>query len=452
MIADRVIRRRRQGWQWEAGRRTHPAHAGHRQPRRRDAGQRRELPDQEAVHGARRDPDREPGPHLTLLHRPRSGDQLRPRRRHHLPAGPAERRLHRHRGLQHGRVPPGRLPVGDGGQGARGDGDPRRPAVHPHQRAGRPARAAAGRAPTSPSSAGSSTTSCSKEKYFREYVARLHQRRRRSSPRTSPTPRTWTGSSPAWTRGPRCYDFHTWQYEGTGGPGRVRGAGPGVRGPGRDAGTASAAVRPGRPAVRRTAPAARPCAPGTPSGTRRCSTRAACSRSSSGTSPATPRRWWSRSAASRRTSSAGSARRLTENSGRDRTTAFVYSVGWTQHTVGVQYIRTASILQPLLGNIGRPGGGILALRGHASIQGSTDIPTLFNLLPGYIPMPHAHANEDLDTLRRGRGGDEGLLGEHARLHGEPAQGLVGRGRARRTTTSASTTCPGSPAATAPTRP
>src|SRR5207253_11343844 len=89
---------------------------------------------------------------------------------------------------------------------------------------------------------------------------------------------------------------------------------------------------------------------------------------------------------------------LTENSGRDRTTAFVYSVGWTQHTVGVQYIRTASILQSLLGNIGRPGGGILALRGHASIQGSTDIPTLFDLLPGYIPMTHAHSNEDLDSF------------------------------------------------------
>ena len=89
---------------------------------------------------------------------------------------------------------------------------------------------------------------------------------------------------------------------------------------------------------------------------------------------------------------------LAENSGRERTTAFVYSVGWTQHTVGVQYIRTASILQALLGNIGRPGGGILALRGHASIQGSTDIPTLFDLLPGYIPMPHAHANQDLDSF------------------------------------------------------
>jgi formate dehydrogenase major subunit len=74
----------------------------------------------------------------------------------------------------------------------------------------------------------------------------------------------------------------------------------------------------------------------------------------------------------------------------------VYSVGWTQHTVGAQYIRTASILQTLLGNIGRPGGGILALRGHASIQGSTDIPTLFNLLPGYLPMPNAHQHLDLD--------------------------------------------------------
>ena len=99
---------------------------------------------------------------------------------------------------------------------------------------------------------------------------------------------------------------------------------------------------------------------------------------------------------------------ITANSGRDRTTAFVYSVGWTQHTVGVQYIRTASILQALLGNIGRPGGGILALRGHASIQGSTDIPTLFDLLPGYIPMPHAHTNEDLDSFVAAEGTDKGF--------------------------------------------
>ena len=81
------------------------------------------------------------------------------------------------------------------------------------------------------------------------------------------------------------------------------------------------------------------------------------------------------------------AKAITENSGRERTTAFCYAMGWTQHTVGVQMIGTAALLQLLLGNIGRPGGGILALRGHATIQGSTDIPTLYNLLPGYLPQP-----------------------------------------------------------------
>jgi formate dehydrogenase major subunit len=83
------------------------------------------------------------------------------------------------------------------------------------------------------------------------------------------------------------------------------------------------------------------------------------------------------------------ARAVTENSGRERTTCFAYALGWTQHTLGAQFIRGCAVLQLLLGNMGRPGGGIMALRGHASIQGSTDIPTLFNLLPGYLPMPSA---------------------------------------------------------------
>lgn len=74
-------------------------------------------------------------------------------------------------------------------------------------------------------------------------------------------------------------------------------------------------------------------------------------------------------------------------SGPEKTGTVCYAVGWTQHSNGVQIIRTAAILQLLLGNVGRPGGGILALRGHASIQGSTDIPTLFDILPGYLPMP-----------------------------------------------------------------
>ena len=90
------------------------------------------------------------------------------------------------------------------------------------------------------------------------------------------------------------------------------------------------------------------------------------------------------------------AEALCDNSGRERTSAVCYAVGWTQHTVGVQYIRAAAIVQLLLGNIGRPGGGILALRGHASIQGSTDIPTLYNILPGYLPMPHASTHPTLE--------------------------------------------------------
>ena len=92
------------------------------------------------------------------------------------------------------------------------------------------------------------------------------------------------------------------------------------------------------------------------------------------------------------------AKALTDNSGRERTSAFCYAVGWTQHTVGVQYIRTAAIIQQLLGNMGRPGGGIVALRGHASIQGSTDIPTLFNILPGYLPMPHTEFYGGIDEF------------------------------------------------------
>ena len=82
------------------------------------------------------------------------------------------------------------------------------------------------------------------------------------------------------------------------------------------------------------------------------------------------------------------AHTLAAASGPERTAAVCYALGWTQHSKGVQIIRAAAILQLLLGNIGRPGGGILALRGHASIQGSTDIPTLYDILPGYLTMPH----------------------------------------------------------------
>jgi len=88
---------------------------------------------------------------------------------------------------------------------------------------------------------------------------------------------------------------------------------------------------------------------------------------------------------------------LVRNSGRERTGSFCYAVGWTHHSVGVQIIRAATIIQGLLGNVGRPGGGIMALRGHVSIQGSTDIPTLYNMLPTYLPQPNAF--HDHGTLR-----------------------------------------------------
>ena len=88
------------------------------------------------------------------------------------------------------------------------------------------------------------------------------------------------------------------------------------------------------------------------------------------------------------------AEAMMANSGRERTGAIVYALGWTQHTTGVQIIRTAAMMQLLLGNVGRPGGGVMAMRGHASIQGSTDIPTLYNLLPGYIPQPESRSRHN----------------------------------------------------------
>ena len=95
---------------------------------------------------------------------------------------------------------------------------------------------------------------------------------------------------------------------------------------------------------------------------------------------------------------------LCRNSGRERTSNLTFSLGFTQHANGPQVIRTAAILQLLLGNVGRPGGGITALRGHANVQGATDIPLLFDLLPNYLPMPHATPSQATlaDYLANGR--------------------------------------------------
>ena len=65
----------------------------------------------------------------------------------------------------------------------------------------------------------------------------------------------------------------------------------------------------------------------------------------------------------------------------------IYAVGWTQHSFGTQIIRTAAVLQLLMGNIGRAGGGVNALRGHSNIQGATDMAGIFDNLPGYLKVP-----------------------------------------------------------------
>src|ERR1700692_3164004 len=74
----------------------------------------------------------------------------------------------------------------------------------------------------------------------------------------------------------------------------------------------------------------------------------------------------------------------------------IYAVGWTQHSFGTQIIRTAAVLQLLLGNIGRAGGGVNALRGHSNIQGATDMAEIFDNLPGYLKVP-SPADTDLAT-------------------------------------------------------
>src|ERR1700682_5444954 len=66
----------------------------------------------------------------------------------------------------------------------------------------------------------------------------------------------------------------------------------------------------------------------------------------------------------------------------------IYAVGWTQHSFGTQIIRTAAMLQLLLGNVGRAGGGVNALRGHSNIQGAADMAGIFDNLPGYLKVPN----------------------------------------------------------------
>ncbi|MGQ0737229.1 MAG: formate dehydrogenase-N subunit alpha [Acidobacteriota bacterium] len=81
---------------------------------------------------------------------------------------------------------------------------------------------------------------------------------------------------------------------------------------------------------------------------------------------------------------------ITSTYSADRAGTIMYALGWTHHSHSVQLIHAAAMLQLLLGNVGRPGGGVNALRGHANIQGGTDCGVAYHNLPGYIPIPKAH--------------------------------------------------------------
>src|SRR5579862_4064422 len=80
-----------------------------------------------------------------------------------------------------------------------------------------------------------------------------------------------------------------------------------------------------------------------------------------------------------------------------KVSTIIYAVGWTHHTFGTQIIRTAAMVQLLLGNVGRAGGGVNALRGHSNIQGATDMAGVFDTLPGYLKMPNP-SDVDLATF------------------------------------------------------
>ena len=161
--------------------------------------------------------------------------------------------------------------------------------------------------------------------------------------------------------------------------------------------------------------------------TRRSSIRAACSRCSSATSRATRPRSSSTCAACPRAVRARRRNAVRRTSGRERTTAFCYAVGWTQHTVGVQYIRTAAIMQLLLGNIGRPGGGIMALRGTRRFRAPRTSRRCTTFCPATCRCRTQRAPDPRRVHRSERDAD-GYWGDIRHVHRQPAQGMVGRRR------------------------
>jgi formate dehydrogenase major subunit len=84
---------------------------------------------------------------------------------------------------------------------------------------------------------------------------------------------------------------------------------------------------------------------------------------------------------------------IAETAAPNKTMTNLYALGWTEHSVGTQNIRSMAIIQQLLGNMGMAGGGINALRGHSNVQGITDMCLYSDALPGYLGAP---LDSDLD--------------------------------------------------------
>ena len=361
--------------------------------------------------------DREPGAYMTLRHGARSGHLVRPRRRHQLPAGPRQRGLHPHHGLEHGRGPPGRLPVG-------------------RWRPRRRARRSSTSTRASPAPARSRTSTCriragtdiaflgglvnyvlSNELDFREYVLAYTNAATIISEEfedTEDLDGLFSGFDPEHARR---YDARSLAVRRRRGHRRRD-----------ETGAAQRAATP-RPAPMQHEPHGVAGA----AASRRATTtlqHPRCvfqilKRHFARYTPEMVARGLRLPARAVPRGGRGAVRRTPAASGRRRSST--PSAGRSTPS-GVQIIRTAAILQLLLGNMGRPGGGIMAMRGHASIQGSTDIPTLYDLLPGYLPMPHADATtRTSEYLRRQRAATPAQgSGPTPTLHRQPAQGLVRR--------------------------
>ena len=116
----------------------------------------------------------------------------------------------------------------------------------------------------------------------------------------------------------------------------------------------------------------------------------------------------------------------------DKVMTQVYAVGLTHHTTGSQMIRAGAVLQLLLGNIGRPGGGMNAERGHANIQGNTDNAISWEILPGYLRVP-APGQRNIDDYIEASASKKShaelaelLRRELQEVPRQPAQGVVRR--------------------------